>query len=96
MSTVKNHEDNFMQAKKVNVMKLPSGSNNPYSPLARASFCFAKQLAIHYGKLNPFNTADPIMPPPPPGTDKRWINLYHRKEEEDRKRMNLLVKEENT
>ena len=96
VSTIKHHVDTFMKAKRNKTQKVPSGNNNPYSPWARASFRFAKQLAIRYGKLNPFTTADPIMPPPPPEVDKRWIDLYHREEEEDRKRMNLLVEEENT
>eukprot|EP00957_Ditylum_brightwellii_P174897 13317153-Ditylum_brightwellii.AAC.1 len=29
---------------------MSSGSSNPYSPWARASYCWANQLAIYYGK----------------------------------------------
>eukprot|EP00957_Ditylum_brightwellii_P040355 3053584-Ditylum_brightwellii.AAC.1 len=52
-------------------------------------------MAIRYDELDPYTTPDPIMPPPPPDTEKKWIEEYHRKCEEERKRMHFLVEQEN-
>ena len=48
---------------KIKVKKRPQGTKDPHTAWAKASFNFAKQLAIRYGKLDPRVTADPPMPP---------------------------------
>eukprot|EP00957_Ditylum_brightwellii_P073540 5587638-Ditylum_brightwellii.AAC.1 len=69
---------------------MQSGSSNLYSPWSRASFYWNKQLAIRYGKLDPYTGSDPQMPPPPRGTKEQWIQLYIKEEEEDCKHLNVL------
>eukprot|EP00957_Ditylum_brightwellii_P090797 6914149-Ditylum_brightwellii.AAC.1 len=96
MSTVRHHIDKCMQARKVKMQKVASGSKNTYSPWARASFHVAKQLAIWCVKLNPFTTLDPLMPLPPPGTDNKWVKAHHHDKAKDKKSMNLLIEKENT
>ena len=49
---------------KIKVKKRPQGTNDPHTAWSKASFNFAKQMAICYGKLDPRVTADPPMPPP--------------------------------
>eukprot|EP00957_Ditylum_brightwellii_P122165 9316222-Ditylum_brightwellii.AAC.1 len=84
-----------MQARKVKIQKGASGSNSSYSPWTKASFCFAKKLAIWCGKMDHFTTPDPPMLPPPPGTDIKWIQTYHHDKAEDKKRMHLLIEYKN-
>eukprot|EP00957_Ditylum_brightwellii_P176012 13403183-Ditylum_brightwellii.AAC.1 len=62
---------------------MQSGSSNPCSLWSRASFCWNKQLAIRYWKLDPYTDSNPPMPPPPRGTKEQWIQLYIKEEEED-------------
>ena len=50
---------------KITVKKRPQGTNDPHTAWAKASFNFAKQMAIRYGKLDPRTTPDPPMPPLP-------------------------------
>eukprot|EP00957_Ditylum_brightwellii_P197340 15034576-Ditylum_brightwellii.AAC.1 len=38
VSTIKHHVDKFMKAKRIKTQKVPSGSSNPNSSWARASF----------------------------------------------------------
>ena len=45
-------------------MKKPQGSNDPNSNWAKASFNWAKQLAICFGVLDPMVVPDPPLPPP--------------------------------
>ena len=49
----------------INIKKVPQGSNNAHSKWAKASFNWAKQLAICFGVLDPRTTLDPPMPPNP-------------------------------
>eukprot|EP00957_Ditylum_brightwellii_P138973 10592595-Ditylum_brightwellii.AAC.1 len=62
---------------------MQSGSSNPYSPWSCASFCWNKQLAIRFGKIDPYTDSDPLMPLPPSGTKEQWVQLYVKEEEED-------------
>eukprot|EP00957_Ditylum_brightwellii_P066909 5078413-Ditylum_brightwellii.AAC.1 len=72
------------------------GSYNPYSQLYHASFLCNKQLAIGYGKLDPYTANDPPMPPQPTVTKEQWIKLYNKEEEEDCKCLNVLAEELNS
>ena len=49
----------------INIKKVPQGSNNAHSKWAKASFNWAKQLAIRFRVLDPRITLDPPMPPNP-------------------------------
>eukprot|EP00957_Ditylum_brightwellii_P082585 6279692-Ditylum_brightwellii.AAC.1 len=65
------------KAKKLKTRKIAQGSSDPYSPWARASFKWAKQLAIHFGTLNPYTTKDHPMPEPLATTKSEWIQAYN-------------------
>eukprot|EP00957_Ditylum_brightwellii_P088173 6715814-Ditylum_brightwellii.AAC.1 len=61
-----------MKCQKVPTQKVCSGNTNPYSPWACASYCWAKQLAVRYGKINAYTFQDPPMSPVPQGTNLDW------------------------
>eukprot|EP00957_Ditylum_brightwellii_P029450 2225769-Ditylum_brightwellii.AAC.1 len=65
-----------MAMKKVPTQLILSDSNNPYSLCARASYCWAKQLAIRHGTIDPYTYKDPKMPPVLPGAKPDWVALY--------------------
>ena len=44
------------------VQKVSQGSNDPDKPWSKARFSFIKQLAIHFGKLDPTIVLDPAIP----------------------------------
>ena len=83
--------DKFLHTAKRKIIKVQQGSSNPYSPWCRASFKWVKQLGIRYGTLDPYTLTDPPMPPPPEGTKEQWIQSYHKEEERDWQRLELLV-----
>eukprot|EP00957_Ditylum_brightwellii_P084485 6424493-Ditylum_brightwellii.AAC.1 len=85
VSTVKNHVDKFMGIR----------NNNPYSPWARASYCWAKQLAIHYGTIDPYTYKDPKMLSVFPGTKPDWVALYLYDEETKKGCLQKLIVENN-
>eukprot|EP00957_Ditylum_brightwellii_P143494 10931516-Ditylum_brightwellii.AAC.1 len=93
MSTVKNHVNKCMAMKKVPTQLISSGSNNTYSPWARASYCWAKRLAIHYGTIDPYTYKDPKMPPVLPGTNPDWVALYLYDEETNKERPQRMIAE---
>ena len=95
VSTVKNHVNKYMVMKKVRTQLISSGSNNPYSPWARASYCWAKQLAIRYGTIDPYTYEDPKMLPVPPGTKPDWVALYLHDEATNKERLQKLIAEDN-
>eukprot|EP00957_Ditylum_brightwellii_P174889 13316745-Ditylum_brightwellii.AAC.1 len=65
-----------MAMKKVPTQLILSSSNTPYSPWAKASCCWAKQLAIRYGTIDPYTYKDPKMLPVPPGANPDWVAFY--------------------
>ena len=74
--------------------KVCSGNTNPYSPWARASYRWAKQLAICYGTINAYTFQDPPMPPVPQGTNPDWVSTFLQDEENDRKCLQTLIWED--
>jgi len=95
VSAVQNCVNKFMMPKKVPSLKISSGSYNAYSPWARASYCWAKQMAICYGVIDPYTFEDPEMPAVPPGTNPDWVAAYHANEEQNKKRISALIAADN-
>eukprot|EP00957_Ditylum_brightwellii_P197373 15037522-Ditylum_brightwellii.AAC.1 len=80
-----------MAMKKVPTQLISSGSNNPYSPWARASYWWAKQLAIKYGTIDHYNYKDPKIPPVLPGTNPDWVALYLYDEEANKECLQKMI-----
>eukprot|EP00957_Ditylum_brightwellii_P208499 15357754-Ditylum_brightwellii.AAC.1 len=95
VSTVKNHVDKFMAMKKVPIQLISSGSNNTYLLLESASYCWAKQLAIYYGTIDPYIFEDPKILPVLPGTKPDWVALYLHDEETNKECLQKLITEDN-
>ena len=51
-----------MNPQVLTVSKISQGSNDPDKPWSKARFCFMKQLAIRFGKLDPTKILDPAIP----------------------------------
>ena len=51
-----------MHPQVLTVSKVSQGSNDPDKPWSKARFCFMKQLAICFGKLDPTIALDPAIP----------------------------------
>ena len=51
-----------MKLQVLTVSKVSQGSNDPDKPWSKARFCFMKQLAICFGKLDPTIVFNPAIP----------------------------------
>ena len=51
-----------MNPQVLTVKKVGQGSSDPDKPWSKARFCFMKQLAICFGKLDPAIVLDPAIP----------------------------------